>query len=599
MNRSSVLAAVLFAALLVVPAAAAQAPGTCPPGFTCSKVTVPLDRSGAVPGTIDLFVARHRASAGAGKPAFIALTGGPGQAAVPFAADAAKRLRPALGRYQFVAFDQRGTGASGAIDCPELQMQDETPDPDAAARAAAACGARLGAAAGAYPTAATVEDIEAVRQAVGAEKVALIGVSYGTHVIQRYLLAHPDRVDRVILDSTVEPGGVDLFQRDSFGATTRILGEICPPRACPVRDLPGTVRAVVAAAGERPFQGRVVGADGRVRRSTVNGADIFGALVNGDLNPFLRAQFAASVGAARAGDTAPLLRMKAIGEASPPSAPEELSNGLNIATLCTDVRLPWAPSSDLATRPALFDAAVAALDPATLGAFDVPTARETSVALPCLGWPPVSTQPDTLPDAYAAVPALILDGRADVRTPIESARKVAAKLPGAQVVTVAGTGHDVLDSDETGCAARALNRFLADQPVGDPCRGRTNAPTPRPAFPRRLDQLDGRTRRDRILEAVAATVDDASATAVTYALQGAPLRFGGLRGGRVVGALAGSGLTVNLTRYVYLPGLRVSGRSTARHTDVRFSGLATGRLEIRGRKVTAVVDGRPITVRRS
>lgn len=46
--------------------------------------------------------------------------------------------------------------------------------------AVSACGSSLGRRARHYATADTVEDIEAVRQAIGAERIAPLGVLYGT-----------------------------------------------------------------------------------------------------------------------------------------------------------------------------------------------------------------------------------------------------------------------------------------------------------------------------------------------------------------------------------------------------------------------------------
>ena len=59
-------------------------------GFSCTTVTVPLDRSGTVPGSIALKVERKQASLTPSKDAVIALSGGPGQAAVPSAEEVAK-----------------------------------------------------------------------------------------------------------------------------------------------------------------------------------------------------------------------------------------------------------------------------------------------------------------------------------------------------------------------------------------------------------------------------------------------------------------------------------------------------------------------------
>src|SRR3954464_2230614 len=94
-------AAVSAAALvLLLSAAGAQAAipwAACPTaGFQCAKVDVPLDRSGAVPGTISLAAARAQASSNPNNSAVLALAGGPGQAALGLTQDFAQVLKPAI-----------------------------------------------------------------------------------------------------------------------------------------------------------------------------------------------------------------------------------------------------------------------------------------------------------------------------------------------------------------------------------------------------------------------------------------------------------------------------------------------------------------------
>ena len=106
-------------------------------GFTCSFLTVPLDHSGHVHGTLRLQVAAGN-NAGAPRGVLLFLTGGPGQPGVPFVSRISSRLAPLFPAYRLVMFDQRGTGQFGAIDCPALQKavgsSDITVPPPAAVR---------------------------------------------------------------------------------------------------------------------------------------------------------------------------------------------------------------------------------------------------------------------------------------------------------------------------------------------------------------------------------------------------------------------------------------------------------------------------------
>ncbi|HEV2062369.1 MAG TPA: hypothetical protein VGR12_05910, partial [Solirubrobacteraceae bacterium] len=78
-------AATLACALLPATAAAQVAWQRCAdPGFgafECGRTTVPLDRSGGLPGTIDLFARRLVAPQNPTRTAIVVLAGGPGQPA--------------------------------------------------------------------------------------------------------------------------------------------------------------------------------------------------------------------------------------------------------------------------------------------------------------------------------------------------------------------------------------------------------------------------------------------------------------------------------------------------------------------------------------
>ena len=133
----------------------------------CARVRVPLDRSGAVKGSVGLRVGRYGEPSR--KPPLLYLSGGPGAAGVREFADVLFEVEPLARRYQLFSYDQRGTGSSGLIRCRSLER-----DPRLrSTRAGEACAASLGASRGLYRTQDSVEDVEALRQALGAEKLTL------------------------------------------------------------------------------------------------------------------------------------------------------------------------------------------------------------------------------------------------------------------------------------------------------------------------------------------------------------------------------------------------------------------------------------------
>ena len=79
------------------------------PAPQCATLPVPLDRSGAIAGTVPLKLARLDDSDVAA-PTLVYLSGGPGGAGIEEML-AVMPLVPVLGdRYHIVGFDQRGTG---------------------------------------------------------------------------------------------------------------------------------------------------------------------------------------------------------------------------------------------------------------------------------------------------------------------------------------------------------------------------------------------------------------------------------------------------------------------------------------------------------
>jgi pimeloyl-ACP methyl ester carboxylesterase len=598
---AALILAVLAAA---VPASAAAAPSLTPcrgqEEFGCATLDVPLDRTGTTPGTVPLHYAVQRRGP---KKVLIALSGGPGQSAVSSASSFAISLDPALRRYRLAVLDQRGTGSSGVLSCPNLQrlrsLDAYTP------QAVLNCANRIGPGRAFYTTADTVLDIDALRQALGADKIALMGISYGTHVALQYARAFPDHVDRLILDSIVGPDGPDAFLLDTYRNMPRVLEEQCAHGACrnatrdPVADVGALVRRINASG---PLRGDFFDASGRKRATQYSTPDELSfLLIAGDLNPFLQAALPAAMSAARRGDTAPLMRLRRIGQGGP-TREQDLSVGLNAATGCTDVTLPFDRAAGVADRAAQAQQALAAIPPADYDPWDPQTVLRTGYADDCLAWPGDAIRaPFTgpLPD----VPALLLGGRLDTRTPLENARATAQELPHSTLVALKGSGHDALDSDITGCTQEALARFIEDLSVGHPCLNQNNGVTPTPLPPHSLSDFRSAPgvggSRGRALFAVLDTVTDARLSALQTLFAGLDVRGGGLRGGSFAGQASFEG-RLRLRRYAFVPGLRVSGSlSTSEGTisgTVHVSGTAHGTLRISRRgSVTGTLGGRHVS----
>jgi pimeloyl-ACP methyl ester carboxylesterase len=130
--------------------------------------------------------------------------GGPGQAATETWPIVAHALRKVNENRDILLVDQRGTGQSNPLKCPEIELDEAlAADWDELARATRECLAALDGDPRFYTTTIAMHDIDAARDALGYDQVNLYGGSYGTRAAQVYLRLFPERVRTVVLDGVV------------------------------------------------------------------------------------------------------------------------------------------------------------------------------------------------------------------------------------------------------------------------------------------------------------------------------------------------------------------------------------------------------------
>lgn len=175
------------------------------------RIRVPEDRSRPDGPSIELALVRFKSRSATPGPPIFFLPGGPGNSTI----DAGKMperfplFMKALDFGDVILVDQRGTGASS----PRLDCDEKAPYPAdrpvtrasrlkvyrAAARRCARSWRRRGVDLGAYNTNASADDLNDVRKALGAEKMVLWGLSYGSHWALATIRRHPDRIERAIM----------------------------------------------------------------------------------------------------------------------------------------------------------------------------------------------------------------------------------------------------------------------------------------------------------------------------------------------------------------------------------------------------------------
>ena len=174
----------------------------------CGKFAVPEDPDAPDGRRIELAVAVVPAIATRARPdPLFLLAGGPGQGAI-------EAFVPTLGAFadihrerDLVMVDQRGTGGSNRLDCemPDDALESDRIAPAELKRLAKECLAKLPGRPEFYTTSIAVRDLDAVRAALGYERINLFGGSYGTRVAQQYARRYPERTRTITLDSIVPP----------------------------------------------------------------------------------------------------------------------------------------------------------------------------------------------------------------------------------------------------------------------------------------------------------------------------------------------------------------------------------------------------------
>jgi pimeloyl-ACP methyl ester carboxylesterase len=320
----------LLCALLLVCTACSSEPPPCAgvAGFSCTTLRVPLDHQRLDGPSLELGVAAAD-NADAPRGVLLMLTGGPGQPGVSLLSRIRGYLHAdVLREYRLVMFDQRGTGPHG-INCPSLQAAVGGSDfLTAPAGVVEDCAQRIGAGLGHYGTPDTVEDIELLRRHLGVDRLTLDGTSYGSFTAAQFGLKYPDRVQALVLDSVVPHRGFDPFGVDLMAATRGVLAATC-------RKSPSCTTDPVADLAWLVQHGELDGAP-------LNGTSLLESLSISSLNavnPSLEG-IPATLHAARNGDYTSLKEL--FQQVSSRSVSyDDLSAGLHLATLCSDLRFPW------------------------------------------------------------------------------------------------------------------------------------------------------------------------------------------------------------------------------------------------------------------
>ena len=230
------------------------------------RLIVPENRNNPKSNLIELAFVRFKStSKNPGSP-IVYLAGGPGGSGIGTARGTRFPLFMAMREIgDVIAFDQRATGLSrpslpcrGTLDYP----LDKPGDPQEIlrlfserARACAEYWKEQGVDLSGYNTNESADDLEDLRKALGAEKISLWSISYGTHLALAAIRRHEPGIDRVILAGTEGPDHSLKLPSNIQKNLEKIsrLAKADPDVSAKVPDLLALIKTVLDKLEKQPF----------------------------------------------------------------------------------------------------------------------------------------------------------------------------------------------------------------------------------------------------------------------------------------------------------------------------------------------------------
>lgn len=419
----------------------------------CGVVRRPLDPAQPQGTQIDIHYAVLPALARNRKPdPVFFFAGGPGQSAIELAGPVARMQGRVLNRRDVVLVDQRGTGRSAPLACddpPPTAPLAESADPGSQERQMRECLAKLKALPHGdlrhYTTWVAMQDADAVRAALGAAQINVVGGSYGTRAVLEYLRQFPKQVRRAVIDGVAPPDMVlaAAFSTDNQAALDAVFSACEAEPACRQRhpQLQQNWRGLLASLPREASVAHPV--TGEVQKMTVTRELVLGLARAPLYVPALASALPQAIDEASRGRFGPMV---GLASAMGGGRLGRLQAGMHFSVVCAEdiprlARATDAPGADFGT------------------------AFADQYRRICAEWPR-----GTVPEAFYTLPAapapvLVLSGGADPVTPPRHGERVTRALGAkARHVVVPQAGHGVM---AIGCMRDAIFRFIDEPDDGE------------------------------------------------------------------------------------------------------------------------------------
>ena len=420
-------------------------------------ITVPANRSRPESGTIELAFVRFPSTAEKPASPIVYLAGGPGGSGIGAARGSRFPLFLALREVaDVIAFDQRGTGTSKPFNLCTNQVAlplDQPTDPEKAIAdlrdQVVKCAERLrgnGVDLAGLTTEESADDLDALRQALGADKISLWGISYGTHLALSTMRRHRAHVDKAILagiegpDHTLKPPKQQQELLERIATLAREDRGVGPK----VPDLMATIERVLDRLEKQPAEARLVDPRrGEMQRVVAGAWDLKFATAQMLRGPESFAGLPDLYWRLDQGDDLALALMKVSNSRLPVG--RAMSGVMDCASSASKARLERIERE---ARTTLLG------DVINLPLLDV-----------CPAWGVRPLDDEFRSDLETDVPTLFISGTLDGRTPPENAEEVRAGFSHSVHLVIDGAGHSdplFLSSPEI---LDVMLAFLHDRPI--------------------------------------------------------------------------------------------------------------------------------------
>ena len=436
-----------YGALAFRPCALAS-PGAPAVEAQCTKVRVPENHDAPQGRQIELAVAWVPARGEAEPDPIYMIAGGPGQSALESYPIVHAAFADARRTRHVILVDARGTGGSHPLRCTDRAGKNAVMDeggesPEDARAFAERCRDALSKTADLryYTTTDHVRDLDLVRSRLGAGKINLVGVSYGTRVAQQYAKRYPQRTRTVTLDS-VAPNSLVLGQEHARNLEAALRQQFarCRADAACARNL-GDPAAQMATLRQRLRAGDLP----KVRfRDPVTGAWREEAPEFGHLATLLRLYAYQPAAAAML----PLV----VHESAQGRYESLLAQSHFVLDSVSDAMMHGMQLSVTCSEDA---------DEMRIDAADADSVMGTEFVAfaqaQCAAWPRGKRPADFRAPLAGTLPVLAISGQYDPVTPPRYGFEAIAKLPNGRHLVLPGQGHSVLG---TGCMPKLFAQFI-------------------------------------------------------------------------------------------------------------------------------------------